>query len=80
MTKLIRCNDKTHPHFGMVFAVHGLQRMPVSQQDHARYVFLAGGQAELDGPTWDWFMRNTIDVSPWPNVAWNTALVAGKLA
>lgn len=73
MTKLIRCNDKAHPEFGAVWAITGnLTRTPVTAADYSRWLFLTGGeanQAQVDGPTFDFFMRNYQDISSFGAVA-----------
>ena len=63
MAVLIRCNDKRHPQFGAVWAVSGLTRTPVRAEDYDRWKFLAGEPAEEDGAAFDWWMRNTTDIS-----------------
>lgn len=66
MAKLIRCNDPAHPEHGAVWAISGLTRTPVTAADYSRWLFLTGGaanQAQCDGPTFDFFMRNCQDIS-----------------
>ena len=66
VARLIRCNDKAHKEFGAVWAISGFTRTPVTAADYGRWLFLTGGeanQAQVDGPTFDFFMRNYDDIS-----------------
>lgn len=66
VAKLIRCNDPNHKEFGAVWAIAGLSRTAVTAGDYGRWLFLTGGeanQAQVDGPTFDFFMRNYDDIT-----------------
>ena len=63
VTKLIRNNERNHPQYGGVWAVNGLTRWAVTPQDYDRWRFFVGNPTELDGVNYDFFMRNTADIT-----------------
>ena len=62
---LIRNNEQGSAGYGGVWAIEGLFRQAVSAADYTRWQFITGGPdaiRQLDAGTYDFFMRNFVEV------------------